>query len=94
MRFKKRMRKTLRNKGRNAEFYVIEVTRAATQPSEFHTGEELTEDQRENFRSLIFDDFPELLQPVNSPPISRPWNHPIETIGPMKRKRLNILSPP
>jgi hypothetical protein len=38
------------------------------------------------------DDFPELLQPVNSPHVSRQWDHPIETIGPMKRQRLNKLS--
>jgi hypothetical protein len=36
------MRKTRRSKGRNAEFYVIEVTLAADQPAEFHIGEELT----------------------------------------------------
>jgi hypothetical protein len=45
-------RKTRRSRGRKAEFYVIELTPAADQPTEFHTGEELTADQRENFRSL------------------------------------------
>jgi hypothetical protein len=55
----KLMRKTRRNKGRNAEFYVIELTRAADQPTKFHTREELTADQREHFRSLLYDDFPE-----------------------------------
>jgi hypothetical protein len=88
------MRKTRRNKGRNAEFYVIAVTPTAGQPTEFHIGEELTaEQQRENFLSLLYDDFPELLQPVNSPFVSRQWDHPIDTIGPMKRQRLNKLSP-
>jgi hypothetical protein len=38
----KLMRKTRRNKGRHAEFYVIEFTSAAEQPTNFHTGEELT----------------------------------------------------
>jgi hypothetical protein len=28
--------------GRNAEFYVIEVTPATNQPTKFHVGEELT----------------------------------------------------
>jgi hypothetical protein len=86
------MRKTRRNRGRNAEFYVIEVIPAADQPTDFHSGEELTADQRDNFRSLLYDDFPELLQPVDSPHVSRQWDHPIEITGPMKRPRLNRLS--
>jgi hypothetical protein len=53
------MRKTRRSIGRNAEFYVIELTPAADQPTEFHNGEELTTDQRDKFRSLLYDDFPE-----------------------------------
>jgi hypothetical protein len=61
----KLMRKTRRSTGRHAEFYVIELTSAAEQPTDFHTGEELTTEQRDNFRSLLYDDFPELLQPVN-----------------------------
>jgi hypothetical protein len=87
------MRKTRRIMGRNAEFYVIELTPAADQPTEFHTREELTTYQRDNFRSLLYDDFPELLQHVNSPPVSRQWDHPIETAGTMKRQRLKRLSP-
>jgi hypothetical protein len=87
------MRKTRSSKGRNAEFYVIELTPTADQPTEFHTREELTANQRDNFRSLLYDDFPELLQHVDSPPLSRQWDHPIETTGPMKHQRLNILSP-
>jgi hypothetical protein len=87
------MRKTRRSRGRNAEFCVIERTPAADQPTEFHTGEELNAEQRENFRSLLYDDFPELLQPVDSPHVSRQWDHPIDTNGPMKRQRLNRLSP-
>jgi hypothetical protein len=38
----KLMRKTRRSRGRHAEFYVIELTSAADQPTDFHTGEELT----------------------------------------------------
>jgi hypothetical protein len=38
----KLMRKTRRNGERNAEFYVIEVTPAADQPTAYHTEEELT----------------------------------------------------
>jgi hypothetical protein len=59
----KLMRKTRRNRGRHAEFYIIELTLAAEQPTDFHTGEELNAKQRDNFRSLLFDDFPDLLQP-------------------------------
>jgi hypothetical protein len=33
------------------------------------------------------------LQPTDSPLVSRQWDHPIETNGPMKRHRLNMLSP-
>jgi hypothetical protein len=87
------MRKTRRMTGRNAEFYVIELTPCVNQPTEFHTGEELTTAQRDSFRSLLYDDFPELLKPVDSPHVRRQWDHPIETTGPMKRQRLNILSP-
>jgi hypothetical protein len=38
----KLVRKTRRSRGRNAEFYVIELTPAADQPTDFHIGEELT----------------------------------------------------
>jgi hypothetical protein len=89
----KLMRKTRHSWGRNAEFYVIELTPAAYQPTAFHTGGELTADQRENFRSLLYDGFPELMQPMDSPHVSRQWDHPIERIGPMKRLRLKRLSP-
>jgi hypothetical protein len=41
---------------------------------------------------LLNNDFPELVHAVESPPISRQWDHPIETIGPMKPKRLNRSS--
>jgi hypothetical protein len=36
------MRRTRCGKGRNAEFYVIDISLAAEQPAEFHKGEELT----------------------------------------------------
>jgi hypothetical protein len=47
-------------RGRNAEFYLIEVTPAADQRTTFHTGEELNAEQRDNFQSLLYDDFPEM----------------------------------
>jgi uncharacterized membrane protein len=47
-----------------------------------HTGEELTTEQRENFRSLIDDDLQELLQLVDLPHVSRQWDHAIETLAP------------
>jgi hypothetical protein len=86
------MRKTRRSRERNAEFYVIELSPAADQPTDSHIGEELTAEQRDNFRSLLYDDFPELLLLVNSPLVSRQWDHPIETTGQMRRQRLNRLS--
>jgi hypothetical protein len=46
------MRKPSRSKGRNAEFYVINVT-ANAQPAEFHTGDEFTKEQRDNLRTLL-----------------------------------------
>jgi hypothetical protein len=87
------LRKMHRSRGRKAEFYVIELTPAADQPTEFHSREELTAYQHDNFRSLLYDDFLELLQLVDSPHVSRQWDHPIETTRPMKRQRLNKLSP-
>jgi hypothetical protein len=65
------MRKTRRSRGRYAEFYVINITQAAEQPTEFHTREELTIDQRENSRSLLCGDFPESMQLVDSPLVSQ-----------------------
>jgi hypothetical protein len=88
------MRKTRRSMGRNAEFYVINITPTTEPPAEFHNGEELTTaEQRENFRLLLYYDFPELLHALDSPLVSRQWDHPIDTIGPMKRQRLNKLLP-
>jgi hypothetical protein len=57
----KRMRRTRRRRGRYPEFYVIELTPVAYQMTEFHTGGELPTKHRDNFRSLLFYDFPELL---------------------------------
>jgi hypothetical protein len=75
----------------NAEFYVINITPIVEHLAEFHTGEELIGEQREHFWSLLYDDFPELLQPLFSLRVSRQWEHPIETSGPVKRQRLNKL---
>jgi hypothetical protein len=57
----KRMRKTRRNRGRNAEIYVIDISPAAEQAAEFHSWGVLIAEQRENSPSLLYDDFPELL---------------------------------
>jgi hypothetical protein len=86
------MRKTHRGRGRNAELVMLHVSPAADQPTEFRTGEEHTQDQRENLRSLLYDDFPELHLPVDFPHVSPQWDHLIETIGPMRRQCLNKLS--
>jgi hypothetical protein len=79
------MQKTRRRRGRKAEFFVINVTTAAEQPAEFHIGKELTSQQRSNFRTLLYDDFPELLHLADSPHVSGQWDHPIKTSSPMKR---------
>jgi hypothetical protein len=49
----KLMRKTRRSKGRNAEFYVINVTPATEHPTKLHNGEKLTKKQRGSFRSYL-----------------------------------------
>jgi hypothetical protein len=46
---------------------MIDISPTTQQPAEFHIGEELTAEQRENFRSSLYDDFPELLKPLDSP---------------------------
>jgi hypothetical protein len=70
---------------------VIYGTPIAQQTAEFHNGGELTQDQCKNFQMLLYDDFPELMPPMDSPHVSRNWDDPIETTGPMKRNRLNVL---
>jgi hypothetical protein len=83
------MRKTRRiRRGRNTEFYAINVTSIAQQPVELYIGEELTTEQRNSFRALIYADFLENLQPLDSPHVSRQWDNPIETTGSMGRHRL------
>jgi hypothetical protein len=47
----------------------------------------------EHFRSLFYDDFPDLVHQVESRHVCRQWDHPIDTTGPMKHLRLNKLSP-
>jgi hypothetical protein len=61
-------------------------------PSEFYLGDELSDDHREDLRKTLFDDFPEHLQPVDSPHLSRSWDHPIGTTSPMRRQRIKRLS--
>jgi hypothetical protein len=89
----KLVRKTRHSRGCNAEFHVINISPAAEHPAELHIGEELTVKHGENFRSLLYDGFPVLLQRGDSPHVSRNWDHPIDTTGPMKRQRRNILTP-
>jgi hypothetical protein len=77
----KLMRRTRRSRGPSAEFYVIEGTPATDQATAFHTGEELTAKQRDNFPSLLYDDFPELLERANSPHVSRQWIIPLKVLA-------------
>jgi hypothetical protein len=78
--------------GRNVEFFVINVTLVEEKPTKFHTGEDLIEEERNFPRMLLYDEFLEVLQHIDSPHVSRQWDDPIEATGPMKRQRLNILS--
>jgi hypothetical protein len=55
----------------NADFFVIIVTPSAMLPTEFHTGEEINAEQRNNFRTLLYENFLELLQHVDSPHVRR-----------------------
>jgi hypothetical protein len=87
------VRKTRRSWGRNAEFEVMNIWPTLEKSGDFHNGDELIAQKRKNFRSLLYGDFPELLQQVDSPQVSRQWDHPIDTTSPMKRPRLNKLSP-
>jgi hypothetical protein len=59
---------------------VINFTPCAEQPEKFHIGEEHIVDRREDLQ-------------VHSPLVSRQWEHPIETTGPIERQRHNRLSP-
>jgi hypothetical protein len=60
----KLVRNIPQSKGRNAEVYVIDVTPTSEHPGELHTIEELIADQRQEFRTLLYDDCPEALQPM------------------------------
>jgi adenine-specific DNA methylase len=66
----KHIRKMCRSRGRNAEFHVIYGTPIAEHAAEFRTGEELTANQLKDFRKLVYDDFLELMQPMDSPHVS------------------------
>jgi hypothetical protein len=74
------------------DFDVIHVSTTAEQPAEFYTGEELSAKQRKHLWSVLYDEFPELLRPMDSPRASRHWDHPIGTFGEIKRDRLNRVS--
>jgi hypothetical protein len=86
------MRKTRPSRGRDAKFYVINVTLNAEDAAWFHIREELIAKERQHFRTFLDDDFPESLQPEDSPHESRQCGHPIETNAPIEH-RLNILPP-
>jgi hypothetical protein len=54
----KLMRRIRCKRKRNTEFYVIGISPATEQPAEFHTGEELAAEQRDDFRSLLYKEVP------------------------------------
>jgi hypothetical protein len=54
-------------------------------------GAGLIVEQLNNFRTLLHDDFLELLGLVDSPHVNPQWHHTIETSCPMKRQHLHIL---
>jgi hypothetical protein len=78
--------KSARAKRWTAEFIMDHLT-AANQPTseEFHIGDELSNQHREALREILFDDSPDLLQLDDSLHVSRPWDHPVDTTGQMKR---------
>jgi hypothetical protein len=61
-------------------------------PYELHLGDELIDDHRKDLRKMLFGDFSELVQHLDSPLVGRPWDQPMDTTGPMRRQRLNRLS--
>jgi hypothetical protein len=63
------------------------------EPSDFHTIQELSAEQCNNFWTLLNDDFPELLRPVNSPHVRGKRDNPKEATCPMKPRRLKRFSP-
>jgi hypothetical protein len=81
------MLKSARGKGRTAESFTIHLAVSEHKPPfDFHFVDELCDDNREDLRKMLFDDFPRVLQRLaDSPHVSRPWDHPIDTIGPMRR---------
>jgi hypothetical protein len=69
----KLMRKSARPKGRTTYCFTIHLEAIEQQPpSESHLGDELGKDHREDIRTMLFDDFPELLEHVDSPIVRRP----------------------
>jgi hypothetical protein len=91
--FQTLMRKSDRAKMRTSEFFLDNLRVLEQYPSsEFSLGDELRQQHRDDSRKMVFDDFPELLQLLDSPPVSRPWDHPIDTNETMRRQRLNGLS--
>jgi hypothetical protein len=79
------MRKSNRTKGRTAKSFMVHVVAVEQQPpNDFHLDDELSDYHREDLREMLFDNFPELLQPVDSPCVSRPWDHPVDTTGRMR----------
>jgi hypothetical protein len=88
------MRKqSARAKGWTAKLVTMHLAAAELHPPlEFHLGDEFSDDHRQELWRMFFDNFPELLKPVDSPHASRRWGHPIDTTGQMRRQRLDCLS--
>jgi hypothetical protein len=72
---------TSRANDRIAENFTVHLADDAQQPPyEIHRGDELSDQHREDdLRKMLFDDSPELLQSVDSPPTSRFLSHPYYT---------------
>jgi hypothetical protein len=88
----KLMRKASGSRGRDVDFFMINITPTTEQLAYFHALERLTAEQREIFQTWIYDGFPELLKHVNSPHVGRHCDNLIEANGPMKLQHRNILS--
>lgn len=94
-RVQKLMRKAARagKKTRTAEFYTVQLRQLPDDDPDLHLDPSMPSEHAAAVKSLLYEEFPALLKPVDSPPKSREWDHRINLTGTMKKQRLNRLSP-
>jgi phytoene dehydrogenase-like protein len=85
----KLLRKTRRNKGRHAEFTSLNLRQPLNNRQTFTLERSLQQNNvTTSGRYSLMTSRSYLRQHVDSPHVSRQWDHPIKTIGPMRRRRL------